>query len=185
MMAAEQCLQEDGYAALSTRGVAERAEMPLSQIHYHFGSKQGLLLALYEYLNTRLLERQQVMFEKNLPLSEQWQLASDYLDEDMASGYVRVLQELTAAGWSNPEIAAAIRQNQQGWIDLLTGVARRWAADRPSIGPFTPDGLANLVASLFLGIEARLLLQDKNQDIVLQSLRDVGHFLKTVEDHNE
>ena len=103
----------------------------------------------------------------------------------MASGYVRVLQELTAAGWSNPEIAAAIRQNQQGWIDLLTGVARRWAADRPSIGPFTPDGLANLVASLFLGIEARLLLQDKNQDIVLQSLRDVGHFLKTVEDHNE
>jgi AcrR family transcriptional regulator len=64
MMAAEQCLQEDGYAALSTRGVAERAEMPLSQIHYHFGSKQGLLLALYEYLNTRLLERQQVMFEK-------------------------------------------------------------------------------------------------------------------------
>ncbi|MBT3332904.1 MAG: TetR/AcrR family transcriptional regulator [Rhodospirillaceae bacterium] len=185
MMAAEHCLQHDGYAALSTRRVAERAEMPLSQIHYHFGSKQGLLLALYEYLNASLLDRQKAMFESDLPLSEQWNLACDYLDEDVASGYVRVLQELTAAGWSDPAIAAAIRLNSQGWIDLLTDVARRWAANQTNISPFTPEGLANLVGSLFLGVESRLLSQDSQKETILRSLRDVGSLIKTFEDANK
>jgi hypothetical protein len=30
-------------------------------------------------------------------VSEQWNRACDYLDEDIASGYVRILQELIAA----------------------------------------------------------------------------------------
>ena len=47
-----------GYANLSTRAVAEAAEVPLSQIHYHFGSKQQLILAVLEAENERLLDRQ-------------------------------------------------------------------------------------------------------------------------------
>ena len=38
--AAKKILRQNGYAGLSTRGVAEAAGVPLSQIHYHFGSKQ-------------------------------------------------------------------------------------------------------------------------------------------------
>ena len=30
-------LLADGYAGMSTRKVAEEAEVPLSQLHYHFG----------------------------------------------------------------------------------------------------------------------------------------------------
>ena len=41
-------------AGLSTRDVAAAAGVPLSQIHYHFGSKQSLVLALFEYLNAQL-----------------------------------------------------------------------------------------------------------------------------------
>ena len=87
----------NGYAGLSTRDVAAAAGVPLSQIHYHFGSKQGLVLALFEYLNAQLLDRQNSLFgDPSLKLSEQWDRACDYLDEDIASGYVRVLQELIA-----------------------------------------------------------------------------------------
>ena len=46
-----------------------------------------------------------------MPLWQRWERACDYLDEDLASGYVRILQEMMAAGWSNPEIAAAVRRN--------------------------------------------------------------------------
>src|SRR5512134_1902745 len=98
--AAKAVLRERGYAALSTREVAAAADVPLSQIHYHFGSKQGMVLALFEYLNAQLLDRQNALFhDTTLKLSEQWDRACDYLDDDIASGYVRVLQELTAAGW--------------------------------------------------------------------------------------
>src|SRR5688500_18622253 len=37
LAATEACLHTHGYAGLSTRRVAEAANMPLSQIHYHFG----------------------------------------------------------------------------------------------------------------------------------------------------
>ena len=93
--AAKKVLRQNGYAGLSTRDVAAAAGVPLSQIHYHFGSKQGMVLALFEYLNAQLLDRQNAMFgDPTLKLSEQWDRACDYLDDDIASGYVRVLQEL-------------------------------------------------------------------------------------------
>ncbi|MDQ3466431.1 MAG: TetR/AcrR family transcriptional regulator, partial [Actinomycetota bacterium] len=51
-------LLADGYANLSTRKVAVEAGVPLSQLHYHFGSKNGLILALLETENRRRLDRQ-------------------------------------------------------------------------------------------------------------------------------
>src|SRR5580692_10457959 len=43
--ATAQCLHRYGLNGLSTRRVADAARMPLSQIHYHFGSKEDLVLA--------------------------------------------------------------------------------------------------------------------------------------------
>ena len=40
--------------AMSTRKVATEAGVPLSQVHYHFGSKGGLVLALLEAEDRRL-----------------------------------------------------------------------------------------------------------------------------------
>ena len=60
--AAKKVLRQNGYAGLSTRDVAAAAGVPLSQIHYHFGSKQGMVMALFEYLNAQLLDRQNAMF---------------------------------------------------------------------------------------------------------------------------
>src|SRR5215831_14520097 len=86
--AAKSVLRRNGYSGLSTRDVAAAAGVPLSQIHYHFGSKQGMMLALFQYLNAQLLDRQQAMFgDQKLKLSEQWDLACQYLDDDIASGY--------------------------------------------------------------------------------------------------
>ena len=91
--AAKKVLRQNGYSGLSTRDVAAAAGVPLSQIHYHFGSKQGMVLALFEYLNAQLLDRQNALFgDTTLKLSEQWDRACQYLDDDIASGYVRVLQ---------------------------------------------------------------------------------------------
>ena len=60
--AAKKVLRQNGHSGLSTRDVAAAAGVPLSQIHYHFGSKQGLMLALFDYLNAQLLDRQNAMF---------------------------------------------------------------------------------------------------------------------------
>jgi AcrR family transcriptional regulator len=136
--AAKKVLRQSGYAGLATRSVAEAADMPLSQIHYHFGSKQGLVLALFEHLNAQLLDRQNALFgDTALKLSDQWDKACDYLDEDIASGYVRVLQELIAASWSDAAVAKVVRAGLMGWIELIGALVRRYQQDLGGLAPFS------------------------------------------------
>ena len=118
--AARRRLLADGYAGLSTRKVAEQAQVPVSQLHYHFGSKQGLILALFAEENQRRLDRQRAMYAADLPLWRRYERACDYLEDDLDSGYVRVLQEMIAAGWSNPGICEAVRELLSGWFHLLS-----------------------------------------------------------------
>ena len=181
--AAKTSLLQVGYARLSTRVIAETAGVPLSQIHYHFGSRQKLVLELLEQENRRLLGRQAAMFGSDMPLWKQWVQACDYLDDDLESGYVRVLQEMVAAGWSDPEIARSVGQDIRGWFDLLADVARRAQERFGTLAPFTPEEVAALAGLPFLGAETVILLGLDDTVIAARSaLRRIGDVLRTLEE---
>jgi AcrR family transcriptional regulator len=178
--AAKKVLRQSGYAKLSTRDVAAAAGVPLSQIHYHFGSKQGMVLALFEYLNAQLLDRQASLFgDAALKLSEQWDRACDYLDEDIASGYVRVLQELIAASWADAPVAKVIRAGLLGWMELLTELARRADRELGGLSPFSAEEVAILIGSAFIGAESHYLLGFEKRGVpVRQALRRFGDLIR-------
>ncbi len=178
--AANLVLRSEGYAGLSTRGVAGMAGAPMSQIQYHFGSKDGMVLALFEYLNAQLIERQKSLFnDPDMTLSEKWETACDYLEDDLASGYVRVLNELMAAGWSTPDIGRVARDGIMGWITLLNALARKAQDTHGPFGPFTAEDLAALVGSAFLGAEALLLLGVEDRGVpIRRSLRRFGEMIR-------
>ena len=182
--AAKKVLRRNGYSGLSTRDVAEAAGVPLSQIHYHFGSKQGMVLALFEYLNAQLLNRQNALFaDPALKLSEQWDRACDYLDDDIASGYVRVLQELIAASWADAALAEVVRADLKGWVDLIVDVARKAERELGGLGPFTPEEAGAFAANIFIGAESLYLLGTEQQNSpVRQALRRVGELIRIAED---
>jgi AcrR family transcriptional regulator len=181
LAAARDCLLADGYANLSTRRVADAAGVPLSQIHYHFGSKQRLILALLEAENQTLLERQRGMFDTPEPLWVRWELACDFLDSDIRSGYVRILQEMIAAGWSDREVAAAVREMVGGWYRVLADVARREHERGTDLGGFTPDEIAALMGTPFLGAEELILLGVTESTLPMRSaLRKVGVLLRRI-----
>jgi AcrR family transcriptional regulator len=181
--AAKKVLRQNGYAGLSTRDVAAAAGVPLSQIHYHFGSKQGMVLALFEHLNAQLLDRQNAMFgDVSLKLSEQWDRACDFLDDDIASGYVRVLQELIAASWSDTAVAQVVRTAIMGWVDLIVGAARKAERELGGLGPLTPEEVGAFAANAFIGAESLYLLGlEKKGSPVRQSLRRVGDLVRSAE----
>ena len=181
--AARERLLADGYANLSTRKVAAEAGVPLSQLHYHFGSKKGLILALLEMENRRRLERQEEMYSADVPLWQRYEQACDFLEDDLESGYVRVLQEMMAAGWSEPAVGIAVRERLLGWYRLLTDVIRRAEDEHGPLGPFTAEELATLIANCFLGSEAVLLLGFDRQTLPIRSaLRRIGQVLRTWEE---
>jgi AcrR family transcriptional regulator len=155
--AARAVLIEHGHGGTSTRAVADRAGVRLSLVHYHFGGKQPLLIEVLARENAQLLARQRELYATPGPLAEKWRIACDLLDEDVRSGYVRVVWELWAAGLADDELAAGWRSAMAGWRELLASVFAGWA-DRVDVElPLSPRALASLVANLFQGIETELL----------------------------
>lgn len=182
--AARARLLADGYAGLSTRRVAEAAGVPLSQIHYHFGGKRGLIVALLAHENRRLLDRQRDMYAADVPLWKRYEQACDFLDEDLASGYVRVLHEMVAAGWSDRELAGEVVALLEAWFELLLTVAREAERRLGQLGPFTAEEVAGLVGLSFLGGESVALLGYERWSTRVRSwLRSVVRLLQQVEEN--
>lgn len=181
--AARACLLRSGYAAVSTRAVAVAAGVPLSQIHYHFGSKRQLLLKVLETENARLLERQRALYSGPELLSVKWQRACDYLDEDLHSGYVRILHELWGQSYSDPDLAAELREAISAWHDLLAGVVDGAFPQGllQRIG-LTPAGVAALIAAAFFGAEIEILLGLRESQVPHRgTLRNIGRWIETNE----
>jgi AcrR family transcriptional regulator len=155
--AARDVLVAHGHAGTSTRAVADAAGVNLSQVHYHFGGRQGLLIEVFRRENEALLARQNALYAAPGPLSEKWRLACGFLEEDLHSGYVRVLWELWAAGLTDPELAAGWRDAVRGWRELLEEVFAAWVDEVGVELPITPRVMATLVANIFYGIEVDLL----------------------------
>lgn len=155
--AARDVLLERGYGGTSTRAVAERADTQLSLVHYHFHGKQRLLVEVLERENEQLLERQRRLFESPLSLAEKWRAACAFLDEDIHSGYVRVLWELWAAGLADEELAGRWRAATAGWRELIESLVTAWSAGLEVELPVSPRVVATLVANVFQGIEIELL----------------------------
>jgi AcrR family transcriptional regulator len=186
LTAARARLLVDGYAGLSTRKIAQEAGVPLSQVHYHYGSKRGMVLALLEAENRRRLARQSAMYAQEAPLSRRYEQACDFLEDDLESGFVRVLQEMIAAGWSEPDIAEAARRLLGGWYELLTEVATEAAQRFGGLGPFSPLDVATLIGNLFIGSEAMLLLGfDRHRFPIRSSLRRIGEVIRLAEQRAE
>jgi AcrR family transcriptional regulator len=176
------CLLADGYAALSTRRVADSAGVPLSQIHYHFRGKQGLILALLDHENARLVDRQRQMYGREMPLWKRYEQACDLLEDDLASGYVRVLQEMIAAGWSDPAVGKQVTAMVSAWLRLLEEVAREAEARLGSLGPLSPAAVGGLIGLAFIGGEAIILLGDEHwSQQVRDWLRSFGDVIRKFE----
>lgn len=186
LASARAVLLDVGFSALSTRKVAESAGVPLSQIHYHFRSKEKLILAILSHENESLVARQSDMFSLDEPLSERWHRACDYLDQDLESGYVRVLQEMMAAGWSSNEVRDAVNLVLDAWTAVLTDVADKARAEGADFGPFTTAEIVALVEAAFLGAEAMVLLgRESRGRPVRTALRRVGDAIAQIEMSNQ
>lgn len=181
--AAKQVLLSQGYSGLSIRNIAAEANVPLSQIQYHFGSKEGMVLALFEYMNSQLLDRQQTMFtDPGMTFAEKWSLACDYLNADIESGYVQVFQELTAAGWTNKKVGKAIVDGTMQWAKLINDQVEIMLEQYPDNKLFTASELTALISCAFMGAESNFMLglEDRGMPI-RQALRQLGKLISLLE----
>ena len=75
--AALRLLVEEGYASVTSRKVAGRADLKPQLVHYYFRTMDDLFLALVRRGAAQNLERQARALESDQPLRALWELATD------------------------------------------------------------------------------------------------------------
>ena len=75
--ATELIMREEGYAAVSSRRVAERAGLKSQLVHYHFGKMDDLFLALFRRAEEQHFARYLKLMKARNPLHELWKLSTD------------------------------------------------------------------------------------------------------------
>jgi AcrR family transcriptional regulator len=155
--AASHCIIAAGHARLSTRAVARKAGVNQSLIHYYFGTKERLTLAVLERMNDALLARQTAMYEAPLSVADKWAQACRFYEDDLASGFVRLLVELSALGVSEPAIGVEVRKIRGRWRTLLERACGD-ALDHFGITSVPAHVVAAYLTAFWLGMEHEMML---------------------------
>jgi AcrR family transcriptional regulator len=155
--AAGRCIVTRGFAALSTRAVASEAGVNQSLIHYYFGTKERLTLAVLERMNQTLLKRQAEMFESTASVADKWAEACRFYERDLRSGYVRLLTELSALGVSNPAIGGEVRKLRGQWRALLERVVGE-ALEHFAIRSVSAEQVTAYLVGFWYGMEMETML---------------------------
>jgi AcrR family transcriptional regulator len=147
--AAERLLAGAGYAAVTTRRLAEEAGVNHGLVHYYFGSNENLLVHALERFTTRLIARQRELYAADLPFAEKWRTAMRYLVGDDVS-YQKIWLELQALAWNNADISERLARVNAEWRAVLT---EAFDEPRRQLGIELPlEALVSLVMTFNLGI---------------------------------
>jgi AcrR family transcriptional regulator len=117
--ATERLLIDVGYAALSIRKITDEAGQAHGSIRYHFGTLENLIVAVVDRQTDRIASRQRAMYESDEPFSAKWRQAMTWFDEDLASGYPKLVAELGAAAWNLPACRPGHRRTVERWATML------------------------------------------------------------------
>ena len=99
------------------------------------------------------------------------------------SGYVRILHEMIAAGWSDAEVSSSVREMIGGWYIVGRRGTAREGARRRSRPVHARGDRGALMGLPFIGAESMLLLgMDETVLPARPALRKVGAVLRQVTD---
>lgn len=151
--AALQALRDEGIAGISARTIARHGGFNQALIFYHFGSVEGLLVAVARNES----ERRSALYAPALAsvssLTELVAVARRLHDEEFQGGTVAALTQVLAGAVGSEDLSRGIAESLRPWTALVGDTIDRLLADTP-FGDLLPrDDLTSGVAALFLGIE--------------------------------
>ncbi|MEV2223544.1 TetR/AcrR family transcriptional regulator [Nocardia vinacea] len=113
MAATEEIMREDGYAAATSRRVAERAGVKSALVYYYFPTMDDLFLAVLSDSGDQALERMRQALTDDDPLRVLWLINTD-------SGYTRLSTEWMALANHRKVIGAELKTYAERVRDIET-----------------------------------------------------------------
>ena len=179
--AAFQRLAREGYGALSVREVARDAGVNHALVNYHFKSKEQLVIAVLDEANRRLLARQVRLYAGPGGYAEKWAQARRFYENDLASGFVRVLMELHAASMSNAVLREEFRARMNAWFDVIGKAVADAIAYYELDLPVSPEIVSCWICNFWIGTELGMLADTGRRETHLAALAAVETLLRRLD----
>lgn len=124
MQATYRTLAAEGYDALSLRAVADRADRSRGLVHYHFDSKQDLVLSLLDYLLDRLEGdvESSVWSDPEAAMRSVLERVGYGPTDGDAGAYYRAIFALRGQAPFDPAIRERLTRNYRTLIDRLAAI---------------------------------------------------------------
>ena len=171
--AAEQLMFEEGWAAVTGRRVAQRAGLGSQLVHYHFGTMDDLLRAVFQRQAEKGSFAHAEALESPQPLWALWRMIRD-------APFSKWTIEVLAMANHRPQLAAELRHYAQTFreeqAEMVASVLEKYKVDQQTVPPMA-------VAFLMTVIPPVLFMEDQ-LDITAGHAEIVGlveRYLREVE----
>lgn len=175
-------LVEDGYAALTTRRVADLAGVAQSTVMHHFETRESLLADAVSHIALRLAD--EALDEIDLAALRAPEHREAVLDQAWAkftSPQALAAAQLWVAAWSEPELAVTLRELEQRLGSIIGVTATALFPDQAEDPDFPVllDLAVALIRGLVLAIpiSGRALVDRRWQSMKPVLLRAAGDLL--------
>lgn len=135
---AEEILREEGYAALTSRRVAECIGVKQRLVYYYFRTMEDLTIETFRRLAARDLERLVVSVSSDEPLREIWRVYAHTDDPRLISEFMALSNRITGL---RTEVASYIAEARRIQVEALAK-----ALDRRGIRKSLPPVVLTLFA---------------------------------------
>ncbi len=148
--ATEKIMREEGYAAVSSRRVEERAGFKSKLVHYHFKSMDELFLAVFQRANEQFQTLQAEALASDNPVEALWKLWIGSADTELVAEFIALATHRKAVRKEIRRANDSVRKTQ------TAAIARTLAAAGVDEAEFPPEVMAFLMAAV-----ARTLVTEK------------------------
>jgi len=147
--AAAAIMLEEGYAAVTTRRLAQRAGVNNGLVSYYFGTMDALFVELFRRGAERSLARLRTVLRSPQPLWALWELTHDFTSNALTMEFIALANHRKAIRAQIAEYSATFRTLQ---LEALSGVIEGYGVD-PERWPPSSLILAMAAVSRFLHME--------------------------------
>jgi AcrR family transcriptional regulator len=158
MDATEAVMRDEGYAAVSSRRVAERAGVNQQTVYYYFQTMDDLLLAAFRRRTRSVLQKLEKAMAAERPLHAFWRTLGDPFDAALTMEYLALANHNELIRLETIEFGERLRRLQ------VSGLRER--IDLPS-EELTPLAIVMAITYIghLLGFEATLGIRGGHKDI--------------------
>ena len=138
---AEAILREEGHAALTSRSIAERVGVKQRLVYYYFRTMDELIVALFERMSVRELQRLEDARADEYPLRTIWDICISSTDARLISQFMALANRIEGL---RKEVIKFIEASRAIQVELIGAACQR----TPGALGLAPEGLAIIATSV-------------------------------------